>query len=692
MHMAFRFISFTNFRYFLEILFLILTGLFCFNTYLAYAHSPHDVIDALEISPAYDRDKTIFITTSDELIKSNDGGFSWKRLSNGLDHKGIILDVKISESYHFDKTIYISSDGDGVYKSDDGGKSWRIINSGLKNLHIRLLSIVEVSSAQIVLAAGKEGGLYKTQNGGNYWYEVIKDLKITALASFRGEKSGHIIAGDSLGSLYLSADNGESWSLIQKVSDWGEINSIAIPPTNDRQERFFVGTEKNGVYKTIDNGMTFRTVNSGLPDQANVRSIVISRDYEKDKTIFVSTWYEAIFRSTDAGETWEKFKQGLSLDKQANSTMYKSPHFRDLQLSNTFAIDKTIYLAGFDGLFKSTDGGRKWHQLETLPVKLIKGLAVSSNEDESSTIAITTYGAGAYLTHDEGFTWVIKNQGLTRTRLSDIVFSTNFNSNSDADPVLFSAQKNYLLKSSTDGSRWIPVSLASKSWRMKLYNGLAKFGIKSSIRKKILKKSERKIPYPTIISVSPDYFSDHTIYFGTRSHGIFKSIDGAEINSAVWNGADGRTITSVAISPDFSSDNTLFAGVRELGVFKTTDGGNSWYPVNKGISIINNWQQLETLHSIKRKDVKLAISPNYKYDKIVFAAFSEGLFRSSNGGNSWTKLKGSAYGGNGYILCVAVSPNYEKDHTLIASLKGKGLFQSTDGGDHFYSIASISNR
>ena len=662
---------------------LLVSILIFITVEITNAHSPHDVIDSLELSPFYAKDNTLFVIISDHLKKSEDGGYSWKELSNGLDHKNLLTSISISPHFIDDKTLFVSSGGDGIYRSRDGGASWVKINNGIDNLRIAFLYVAPQKTDQIVLASGYKKGLYKSTNGGESWYKVIKKEKITALAFFREEKGDHIIVGDSLGNLYLSTDKGESWQVIYKDPNWGAINSIAIPPGNYKQYTYFIGTEKNGVYETKDNGKTFNSVNNGLPDNTNVRNLAISNDFGTDKTILVSTWYEAIFRSIDGGVSWEKYSSGITWDKQADKDIYKSPYYRDIKISNSFGVDKTVFLGGFDGLFKSTDGGKKWIQLETMPVSLIRGLAVSSRKNFNTSIAITTYGGGFYISYNKGLDWTINNTNLTRTRLSDVVFSPAYSS----DKTIFSAQRKFLLKSTDDGKTWLNHSLVSENWRTRLSNILRRLKVPASIHKKILSGHQRLSPFATKIALSPDYESDKTIFFATRAHGIFNSTDGGKSNRVIWEGIDGRTINSLVISPDYKSDRTLFSGVRGLGIYKSSDGGKRWYPVNDGLTHVEKSKNSAIIHSIKKYDTLLCISPNYDNDETLFAGSSEGLFKTTNGGRTWRRLKGSAYGGNGYCLGMAISPNYQNDQTLIISIRGKGLFKSLNGGDTFTEIA-----
>ena len=96
-----------------------------------------------------------------------------------------------------------------------------------------------------------------------------------------------------------------------------------------------------------------------------------------------------------------------------------------------------------------------------------------------------------------------------------------------------------------------------------------------------------KIPFPTVISISPDFASDGTMFLGTRYQGILKSTDGGKNWNNIWDLNWSRTrnrvvgwIASLVISPNFSFDRTLYAGVYGAGIYKTVDGGKTWQPVN----------------------------------------------------------------------------------------------------------------
>ena len=70
-----------------------------------------------------------------------------------------------------------------------------------------------------------------------------------------------------------------------------------------------------------------------------------------------------------------------------------------------------LYEAGFDGLFRSDDGGRRWHESQAL-VDFVVGLDVSPDYAHDRTVAAAGYVKGAYLSTDAGDQWSTIDHGL----------------------------------------------------------------------------------------------------------------------------------------------------------------------------------------------------------------------------------------------------------------------------------------
>ena len=210
------------------------------------AHSPHDVIDALVVSPDYNQDRTVFIIIKNIwVLRSENGGHSWKYLFNGLDRQYVLSSMSISPAFRMDRTILIASQGNGIYRSTNGGNSWEKNNEGLSSLNISLVSISPHYSLNgVVYAAGAEGGFFTYSKAHPIWQKIINDdKKITSIGYvFKNDKLITIV-GDNNGYLYSLDPNGDQKTLC-KINDSGSITSIAIPNHQKYEDIFYMGPKK----------------------------------------------------------------------------------------------------------------------------------------------------------------------------------------------------------------------------------------------------------------------------------------------------------------------------------------------------------------------------------------------------------------------------------------------------------------
>lgn len=76
--------------------------------------------------------------------------------------------------------------------------------------------------------------------------------------------------------------------------------------------------------------------------------------------------------------------------------------------------------------------------------------------------------------------------------------------------------------------------------------------------------------------------------------------------------------------------------------------------------------------------LSLAISPNYATDGTVFAGTGGGVYKSTDGGARWALVNVPTLNPN--VNSLAISPNYATDGSVFAGTGDDGVYKSTDGG------------
>jgi photosystem II stability/assembly factor-like uncharacterized protein len=207
--------------------------------------------------------------------------------------------------------------------------------------------------------------------------------------------------------------------------------------------------------------------------------------------------------------------------------------------------------------------------------------------------------------------------------------------------------------------------------------------------------TDGKVPVGSTGSVAVAESDPNVIYLGTGSDGIrsnvstgrgvYKSADGGQ----TWRFAglyDAGQIGAVRVDPTnpnivfVAANGNAFKPNAERGVFKSTDGGTSWRKV------------LYVSDSTGAADLELQPgNPNVIYASmwraerkpwtIISGAREGGVYKSTDGGEHWTKLTGglpTGLFGKSNLAVTAANPS--RVYALIEALPGGGLYRSDDAG------------
>ena len=184
----------------------------------AGAHTPHDSISDVAVSPNFADDGTVYTISRTLVLKSTDGGSTWSKLSVGLDSKGPLVSLGISSQDP--ETVYVAGFSSGVFKSRDGGSTWSNVNGELGPRSVTSIAVSPWTD-DLVFVAGPAGSpVWATSTGGGTWRRIDELDRVTTIA-FAEDVEGLVLAGDELGAVHVSDDNGATWSTLPFAADAG---------------------------------------------------------------------------------------------------------------------------------------------------------------------------------------------------------------------------------------------------------------------------------------------------------------------------------------------------------------------------------------------------------------------------------------------------------------------------------------
>lgn len=611
-------------------------GLIVLPAPAASAHTPHDDIFGVAVSPGFAADGTAIVVARGIAYRTSDGGATWDRLVAGLTNQDPLSSVAVTCCE--EPTYLVSSPADGIFRSTDGGDAWAPADEGRGRAEVRHLA---ASPDQPDVAyALTDDGLLRTSDAGASWSAVEGlDGELTAIGLTAGAPD-ELLLGDAEGRVHRSGDGGATW-VRATVPGAGPVRAIG----RDTDGRLLVGTEAAGLLRTDEDLERFDAVEVADADDQPVSSLAVEGD-----TVWVSLADQGTWRSDDDGRTWSPVIDGLTRSTQADEEGYEDrPHFGEVVVApNVDGAGPTVLLAAFDGLFVLDPGADAWREAELMTSRIVVGLAVSPQYATDETVAVTTYMNGASRSTDGGATWEPINDGIDEevlyasgedrfARLFAIAFSPHFAD----DQTMVATRWSDALTTSDAGDTWSPVA--------------------------VVPGDDPPLQQFALVFAPGEEPDGSVVLTGSRNGRIHRSLDGGRSYEQVGQ-VDGSVRSIVAV-PGVPG---CFLAATQRGIFETDDAGATW-----------------TVRTTEvRNAVNLALSPDFATDGIAFAATRRGLWATTDGGERWARSAAAPALGSGYVEGVAVSPAFATDGLVLASVRGAGLWRSTDGGGAFARTAT----
>ena len=287
-----------------------------------------------------------------------------------------------------------------------------------------------------------------------------------------------------------------------------------------------------------------------------------------------------------------------------------------------------------------------------------------------------------FKTRDEGQTWANVSKGMTHSRVITLAVDPLLPAN-----IYAGTKGDGVFKSFSGGQQWRPqraglaeVTITTVVHELKFVPGSSahlfaatSMGVFETENggNNWIKRMEGMIEVLMVVSVDIDPNQPQTLFAGT-SGGVYRSMDGAKTWTKVNNGLvppdvlkSSRALSVVKIKIDPHHPKTVYTATLK-GLYKTSDGANSWQRI------------AESLPDQFLSDLVLdSVQPD-----VLYVASREGIHKSLDGGITWQAMNTGLTNLNIRALTIST----QDPQVLYLGTNRKGLFRSRNGGQSWESI------
>lgn len=614
--------------------------------------------------------------------------------------------------------------GDGIYRSNDGGKNWN--HMGLKESeHIGKIIVDPRNSDVVYVAAigplwskGGDRGLYKTNDGGTTWEQVLKNKKgetlidehtgVTDLimdprnpdvlyaAAYQRRRHVFTYVGGGPGStLYKSMDGGATWKKSASGLPRGDVGRIglAISPADPEIIYAIVEAAKNGgFYKSTDRGASWEK-QSGHSTSGNYYMEIYCHPTNPNIIYSMDTWNMI---SYDGGKNFERL--GETYKHVDNHVIWIDPD------------DTNHLLVGCDGgIYESWDHAKTWNFKSNLPVTQFYKVVTDNAEPFYNIYGGTqdnfSLGGPSRTRNGHGIAnadWFVtqlgdgfesavdpENQnivyaqyqygGLTRfDKLSGEMTGIQPQPRENEDgyrwnwdaPLMVSTHvpqriyfaANKLFRSDDRGNSW--EVLGDDLTRQIDRNTLPVMGRIQSVD--ALRKNLSTSPFGTIIAFSESPLNKDLLYVGTDDGLIQISENGGQSWTKIssFSGVPNMTYVNTLLASQHD-ENVVYAcfnnhkrGDFKPYIYKSTDKGRSWRNISS---------------NLPERGSTYAIAEDHEVADLLFVGTEFSCFFSRDGGGFWKKLSSGLP-----TIAVRDIDIQKRENDLVLGTFGRGFYVMDD--------------
>ena len=390
--------------------------------------------------------------------------------------------------------------------------------------------------------------------------------RITAIEGVNNDEGKTIYIGTAGGGVWKSKNAGASYTpmfdkycqSIGALAINQKTPSIVYVATGESNMRNSVSIG-NGIYKTTDGGDNWKHI--GLDSTEHISRIIINP--ENTEIIYAAVpgalWsdskHRGLYKSLNGGETWDKI---LYTDDQTGCAEIlmdsKNPNILYASMWQFRRQPYSFNSGGKgSGLFKSTDAGKTWKELNNgLPAKPFGRIAMTLAPSEPNKMwaIVESNKTGLYISDDGGETWKSQSATLNVTA-RPFYFSAIVVDPKDSKRVYrpafnfaYSSDGGFSFTEASYDGGWIHSDMhalwINPTNTNVMYVG-TDGGIYSSVDKGITWQFNHSLPVGQFYHVAADNEAPYNVYGGLQDNGSWmaQSSGPGGVNNAHWNNVGG---------------------------------------------------------------------------------------------------------------------------------------------------------
>jgi photosystem II stability/assembly factor-like uncharacterized protein len=629
--------------------------------------------------------------------------------------------------------VYVATGTGGLWKTTNGGVTWTPIFERQTTISVGDIAIDPNNPDVIWVGTGESNtrnsvsfgdGVYKSLDGGKTWQHLgLKDSERISRILINPQNPdivyvgalGHAFGPNEERGVFMTTDGGKTWQKVLYIDSQHGVADMDIDPANPnilyaamwyferKPWTHRSGSEKGGVFKSVDGGRTWKQLTNGLPKLLGRIGVKVAPSDPNVVYVIAESKEATLYRSDDRGET---FRQ---VSKEAR-IVSRGFYYADLRVD---PVDENRIYTLATNMFVSIDGGRSFRRISNRTHGDFHTLWI---DPKNPSRIWHGQDGGISVSYDRGETWEYVNNiplgqfyqvyadnrlpfyhvsgglqdngtwtGPSRTRESVGILNDDWRTVSGGDGfhVVNHADEPDLYVSESQGGNIVRVDLRTRE-QQAVSPQPRRGGAAGELK--------YRFNWNAPIVLSPH--DKNTVYFGGNV--VFKSTDFGktwgqispdlttndpeklkDAGGPVW--PENTTaeyycaVISLAESP--ARAGIIWAGTDDGNLQVTTDGGKTW------ANLIRNVPGMPANSPVSHVELsRTSASVAYvSFDRHMLDDFRPYIFKTTDGGRSWTNITGNLPE-KAYVWVVREDP---KNPNLLYAGTEIGLYASYTGGTNW---------